>query len=65
MINIREFLGLEYYISEIDQFLAELDQLYPKPSASQRAEMKKYARIIELRDNPTSQSLRASTWDKF
>lgn len=37
------------YISQIDKFLDELRKIYPKKSASQRAEIAKYQRIFALR----------------
>jgi len=42
----------KHYVSEIDNELAEFDQSHPK-SASQQAEIDKYKRVHELRDNPT------------
>lgn len=64
--NIREFLGLGYYESEIDKFLAEFDKTHPKPSSSQAAEIKKYNRIYQLRDQ-TSPAVSSNEpfWDQF
>lgn len=39
----------KHFISEIDRELAKFDATHPK-SASQEAEIKKYKRIISLRD---------------
>jgi hypothetical protein len=41
------------YVSEIDGFLAELEKTIPS-SKSQKEESAKYARIINLRDNPNA-----------
>lgn len=49
-MGFREFLGLDYYTSKLDEFLAKFDRSNPKPSASQRKEMEKYRRIIDLRE---------------
>ena len=38
------------FVSEVDQFLAELAQQFPTPSASQQAEIDQFHRIFELRD---------------
>lgn len=52
MFNLKALLGLETYVSELDQFLTHLDREYPKLSLSQRKEKEKYNRIYQLRDNP-------------
>lgn len=65
MINIKEFLGLESYVSPLDQFLAEFDETHPKLSLSQRCEQEKFARIYKLRDNPTQPEIPENFWDKF
>lgn len=43
------------FISEIDQKLKEFDESHEK-SDSQQAEIKKYNKINELRDNPATTS---------
>ena len=65
MINIKEFLGLTYYTSELDQFLLNYDQKHPRLSASQRAEKDKYTRVYQLRDNPEQAEPKETFWDKF
>ena len=65
MINIKAFLGLTYYTSELDQLLAAFDKEYPALSASQRKEKEKYNRIYQLRDNPDRPESEESFWDKF
>lgn len=65
MINIKEFLGLGYYTSELDLFLTEFDKTHPKSSASQRKEKDKYARIYRLRDNPNQHEPNEKFWDRF
>lgn len=65
MINIKEFLGLGYYTSELDQFLSDFDKSHHKLSASQRQEKEKYARIYQLRDNPSYQSPKKDFWENF
>lgn len=68
MINIREFLGLGYFTSNLDTFIAEFNQKNHKLSASQRDEIEKYSRIYALRDNPSSVNAphhNKTLWNKF
>lgn len=65
MINIKEFLGLLYYTSPLDSFLALFDQEHPRLSASQRKEKEKHARIVKLRDDPHYVEHKDTFWDKF
>lgn len=65
MTNIREFLGLSYYTSSLDEFLAEFDKSHHKMSGSQRKEVEKYNRISALRDNPSQIETKETIWDKF
>lgn len=65
MINIREFLGLGYYVSELDGFLNDFDKNHPKLSASQQKEMDKYKRIFALRDTPQESIIHKTLWEKF
>lgn len=65
MINIKEFLGLGYYTSKLDEFLAHFYQTHQKMSASQRAEMEKYNRIYKLRDTVTKDNKQKSFWSLF
>lgn len=62
---IKTILGLDFYISELDQFLAELEKTYPKLSASQRAEKEKYARIYYLRDHAERKEVKKNMWEEF
>lgn len=66
MINIREFLNLNFYTSIVDLFLNEFDKKHTKLSASQRAEQEKYARIYQLRDHPQpTTSDKTRFWNQF
>jgi|WetSurMetagenome_2_1015567.scaffolds.fasta_scaffold281796_3 hypothetical protein len=65
MFNIREFLGLGYYTSDLDQFLKEFDKNNAKLSASQRQEINKYHRIYQLRDKPEQTQPKETLWDQF
>jgi len=69
MINIieglKKFLGLTFYISPLDQFLETYDKAHPKLSLSQRKEIDKYARIINLRDNKVLPEIKKTLWDQF
>lgn len=54
------------YVSEIDQFLQQLDQKYPKKSKSQQKEITKYQRIYRLRDEAASETNhKQDLWDEF
>lgn len=65
MFNLREFLGLGYYTSEIDEFLAHFDKTHPGQSASQKAEIGKYRRIYNLRDRGDSAQSEKTFWEGF
>lgn len=53
---------LKSYVSDIDQKLESFDRSHPL-SASQQAEIKKYAEIYERRDKPTKENKKRSVWD--
>jgi hypothetical protein len=63
-MNIKAFLGLTYYTSELDIFLKEYNKNHPKLSASQRQEVEKYRKIFEMRDGKTVEQP-SDMWDKF
>lgn len=65
MINIREFLGLGYYTSGLDEFLKEFDKKNPRHSASQRKEIEKYRRVFNLRDHVQARHQAATFWENF
>lgn len=69
MINIlrvlKKFLGLDFYISPLDQFLEDYDKNHPKISLSQRKEIEKYARIIHLRNHKVASETPSSLWHQF
>jgi hypothetical protein len=68
MINIKDFLGLAYYTSELDQFLKYIDRQNPKLSElseSQRKEKEKYAHIFQLRDDPNQPEAAEKFWVNF
>lgn len=63
--SLKNFLGLAFFSSEIDQFLKKWDKDHPKLSSSQRAEINKYERIYRLRDNAANIPETKTFWDKF
>lgn len=65
MFNLREFLGLSYFVSALDQFLKAFDRKKTTLSASQRKEVEKYKRIYQLRDDPNAPTPKDIFWDKF
>ena len=65
MFNLREFLGLGYYTSGLDEFLASYDKNCPQLSASQRQEIEKHKKVFTLRDNPLIPQPKKKFWDNF
>ena len=66
MINIKKLLNLEYYTSQIDQFLAKYSQDHRQLSESQLKEKKKYERIFNMRDQAEPETAQTEKiWDKF
>jgi hypothetical protein len=65
MTTIREFLGLQYYTSPLDDFLAAFDESHRTLSASQRKEIEKYRRIYNLRDHTHAATETDKLWEKF
>lgn len=63
-MGFRRFLGLEYYTSKLDEFLAKFNRSHPNPSASQRKEIEKYRRIHALRDG-TNLPPKKDFWENF
>ena len=55
-MSIKKWLNLEYYISELDQFLTSRRHKNPKASLAQAIEIKKYQRIHSLRDDANTPS---------
>lgn len=66
MLNIKDFLGLSYYTSHLDEFLAYFNTSNTKLSPSQRKEIEKYRRIYNLRDKPQqASSSKQDLWEQF
>lgn len=66
MLNIKDFLGLSYYTSHLDEFLAYFNTTHTKLSASQRKEIDKYRRIYHLRDKAQQPSTpKKDLWEQF
>jgi len=64
MLDIKAFLGLTYYTSELDRFLNNFDTAH-RLSASQRQEQQKYARIFHLRDKAQHADTKETFWENF
>ena len=62
---IKTFLGLDFYTSELDDFLMDFDKRHPQLSRSQRMELDKYKRVYERRDKPEEPSADKSFWAGF
>ena len=65
MFNLRSFLGLDYYTSELDQFLKQYDKSHPSLTPAQKFEKDKYRRVYQLRDKADQLPQETSFWDKF
>lgn len=65
MFSIREFLGLGYYTSSLDEFLASFRKAHPKLSSSQCKEIEKHKRVSTLRDNPIEHIPKKQFWNQF
>lgn len=57
----RKIVG---YVSEVDKMIESFDKTHPK-SASQLAEISKYQRIYELRDQATDKKPKEEIWSEF
>lgn len=64
-MNLKEFLGLGYYTSPLDEFLQDYDKKHNKLAKGQKQEITKYHRIFKLRDTSNTESSDLSFWDKF
>lgn len=54
----------KHFVSDIDKKLVEFNQSNPR-SASQQAEIEKYNKIFELRDNPDAkQDYQGDIWNE-
>lgn len=61
-----KLLNLDFYVSPLDNFLNEYKHSHKELSKSQREEVNKYDRVMELRDNPQAKdNTKATFWDKF
>ena len=67
MLNrLRKFLNLNYYTSDLDQFLSKYRRDHQRLSDSQATEKKKYDHISKLRDQEVSSTADNKTfWSKF
>lgn len=59
---IKNLLNLNFYVSELDRFLADYDKAHPDLSKSQRKEFEKYQRIYQFRDNPEAVARKRSSF---
>jgi hypothetical protein len=56
----------KYFVSPIDRFLMQFDQVHPEKSGSQTQEIKNYQKIYYLRDHKQSPPFQTtSLWSKF
>ncbi len=63
--NIRGVASMDKaFMSEIDKFLQELAEKYPKPSATQEKEQQKYKRLNYLRDHLERKEKERAVWDE-
>lgn len=64
-MNLKKFLGLEFYTSPLDQFLTDFDRTHTQRSRSQCAEESKYKHISSLRDFPQEKKQTEPFWSEF
>lgn len=65
MFNLKEWLGLSYYTSKLDAFLAHFRRTHPNLTASQRTEVDKYKKIFAERDGIVTKKPKNTLWEKF
>lgn len=65
MQRLKKLLGLEQYVSTLDQFLIDFDQKNPRCSPYQLKEKTKHDRLFYLRDHAEELITPPSIWDKF
>ena len=67
MLNIKTWLGLVPYVSEIDQFLRQFRKTHPQLTDAQQKEKEKYSNISRLRDkSQTASGVKTETiWNNF
>jgi hypothetical protein len=54
------------FVSELDQFIQQFDQQHPEKSKSQIADIKKAARVAQLRDHAISTTAaEQKIWEEF
>jgi len=53
------------FVSGLDKFITAFDEKHPQKSLSQQAEIKKYKRIIYLRDNVDKRQKESKIWESF
>jgi hypothetical protein len=63
IMNLKAFLNLTFYTSELDQFLKKFDITHPNLSLSQNLEKAKHERIYALRDYATNIHSSDDIWD--
>lgn len=62
---MSKYPKLTHYVSEIDQDLQKFDKEHPEPSASQKKEQEKYAKIYRLRDTVNPSKKTDIPWENF
>jgi hypothetical protein len=65
MKKLKHFLGLDYYVSDLDQFLSAYAKAHPQLSAAQAQEVDKYKRIYHARDEAQQKKPEPQLWDQF
>lgn len=65
MIKSRKGTINREYVSEVDQFLAELESTLSSKSESKTIEREKYKKIFEMRDKPKIRKPQDLTWKEF
>lgn len=62
---LKRWFNLDFYVSSLDRFLEAYRQKHPRMSASQRAEIEKYAALNKQRDDVNAPTTKTTFWKNF
>lgn len=65
LARIKSWLGLDFYTSPLDLFLAKLNAPHRHLNKAEQQEINKHCRIAKARDKPTAPCKKPGHWDAF
>lgn len=65
LARIKSWLGLDFYTSPLDLFLAKLNAPHRHLSKSEQCEIDKHRQLATTRDQPTTPRKKPAHWDAF